>query len=360
MRSIYVALMICLLLLCACSAQTAEAVPTQTNTPVPTAESTPAATPTPIETTVPEPTQAMLGVIQVSESDTLERDIIPQLCSVFGMSETEIKDTLAEASDCDLINPALSDFRRMEGIILPGEYVAYEGETLKDYVIIWLENAQQRYAQIWNECSETNDLEPYEQLSVASVVEAECLGNAYYQQTASVFLNRLEDGMKMQSCVTVEYAISYQRPYLTRDDVAAHSAYNTYENRGVPVGPICVVDDESLKAAISKTVDSEIYFFFYDYALDEMFFFSEYTAFKEACGNRLGNIHCHGAGLGVGHQTLGAQDATDATDNAHHVRSGDDHVEIKPVFGLDFLHQFLGADEIRACLLGFLYLVAPW
>jgi UPF0755 protein len=132
-------------------------------------------------------------------------------------------------------------------------------------------------------CEDKNTLSPYEQLSLAAVIEWECLANAYQDEVATVFLNRLEDGSKLQSCVTAEYALSYQRPYLTGDDVSIDSPYNTYVTYGVPVGPICVVDDESLRAAIRPPQNGDIYFFFYDYALDDMFFFSDYGEFKDAC-----------------------------------------------------------------------------
>ena len=45
----------------------------------------------------------------------------------------------------------------------------------------------------------------------------------------------------------------------------------------------------------------------------------------------LGDVGGDGAGLGGGHQTLGAQDLTETADNAHHVGSGDDHVKVEPV-----------------------------
>ena len=74
--------------------------------------------------------------------------------------------------------------------------------------------------------------------------------------------------------------------------------------------------------------------------------------------NGLGGVGSHGAGLGRGHQTLGAQDLTQTTHNAHHVGGGDDHVEVEPVFLLDLLHQVHLAHVIGAGGLGSLGLVA--
>ena len=50
-----------------------------------------------------------------------------------------------------------------------------------------------------------------------------------------------------------------------------------------------------------------------------------------------GHVGGHGAGLGGGHQALGAEDLAETADNAHHVGAGDDDVEIEPVLALDLL-----------------------
>ena len=74
--------------------------------------------------------------------------------------------------------------------------------------------------------------------------------------------------------------------------------------------------------------------------------------------NSLGGVGSHSAGLGRGHQTLGAQDLTQTAHNTHHVGGGDDHVEVEPVFLLDLLHQVHLAHVVGAGGLGSLGLVA--
>ena len=62
----------------------------------------------------------------------------------------------------------------------------------------------------------------------------------------------------------------------------------------------------------------------------------------------LGHVGGDGAGLGGGHQALGAQDLTEAAHQAHHVGAGNNHVEVEPVFLLDLLHHIHLAHVIRA------------
>ena len=72
----------------------------------------------------------------------------------------------------------------------------------------------------------------------------------------------------------------------------------------------------------------------------------------------LGDIGSDGAGLGGGHQALGAENLTKAADNAHHVGGSDHDVEAKPVLLLDLLNQIHIADEVSAGLTGGVGLVA--
>lgn len=225
--------------------------------------------------------KAVLGVIKVQRGAILEKDIIPQLCQVFSLPEQEVKDILAAASSSTLINSRLTDFRRMEGMILPGEYKITEGNTLKEEVAIWVAASEKRYNKLLSSNASLNNRTSTEQLALASMIEAECLAGTHQEEVATVFLNRLADGSKLQSCVTAEYALGYQRPYLTGDDITKVSSYNTYYVSGLPIGPICVISDSSLNAAMSKKIDSDIYYFYYDYILNDMFFFTDYVKFQQ-------------------------------------------------------------------------------
>jgi len=226
--------------------------------------------------------KAVLGVIKVSGGAMLERDIIPQLCQVFSLPEQQVKGKLAASSSSTLVNERLTDFRRMEGLIPPGEYEIAEGKTLENQISTWIAVSQKRYNKLLSANTSTNNLTLAKQISLASIVEAECLAGTHQEEVATVFLNRLADSSKLQSCVTVEYALGYQRPYLTAEDITKVSDYNTYYVSGLPLGPICAISDASLKAAMSKKMDSNIYYFYYDYILKDIFFFADYTKFQKA------------------------------------------------------------------------------
>lgn len=251
-------------------------------------------TPTPIKTTSPmtvddsaDPTSTsptedkIIGILHINAGDTLEKDIIPQLSSIFALSEKDVKKALEECPASKLINDEIKDYRKMEGVLFPGKY-EIRNNDIEIEIEHWVVLAEKRYNDLLTTCSDKNNLDPQEQLSLAAIIEWECLPNNYYTKVAAVFLNRLHDGSKLRSCATTEYALGYERPYLTRNDIKVESSYNTYQVKGVPIGPICTMDDECLLAAMQKTTDRKIYYFFNDYAIKEMFFFSDYDEFKKA------------------------------------------------------------------------------
>ncbi len=251
-----------------------------TEEPQPTEQATMQPTSTPIKTTQPLPEPAAIATISVSEGDMLERDIIPQLVDIFALSEDEVKSALAACPDSSLISSELEDYRRMEGVIVPGEYKVFEGDTLEEYVVLWVAQAQARYNAVTASVEQPNGLSAHERLILASIIESECLGTPNHSEVAAVFLNRLSDGMKLQSCVTSEYAIGFNRPFLLTVDVKTQSPYNTYYTKALPIGPISVVSELSLLAASGVSTDTETIFFFYNYVENDMFFFAEYADFK--------------------------------------------------------------------------------
>lgn len=219
------------------------------------------------------------GILEVKEGEMLERDIIPQLCQVFDLTEQDVKDLLERPITSNLIHEKLTDFRRLEGVIPPGTYDVPVGESLDHWIERIVIEAEKRYTTLLAQADGINTLKPYEQLIIASIVEAECLAKKQYTETAAVFLNRFADQSALQSCVTAEYALGFQRAFLYEEDIIVQDPYNTYVVNGLPLGPICSVGDQSLLAAIQPSQYPLLYYFFYDYLQNEMFFYSDYTAF---------------------------------------------------------------------------------
>jgi cell division protein YceG involved in septum cleavage len=225
-------------------------------------------------------TRAVIATITVDAGSMLARDIMPQLCNAFSLKESKVKSVLALARS-ELISAKVTDYRRMEGMIPPGQYAIHQGATLQDQVSEWVATSEDRYRRLLSFTKRTNTLTDSKRLVLASMVEAECLGGKYQTKVAAVFLNRLARHERLQSCPTAEYVLGYQRPYLFYSDIAVRSQYNTYKVRGLPVGAICSVSDASLSAAMGKSENDVLEYFFYDYVLDDIPFFSDYRLFRK-------------------------------------------------------------------------------
>lgn len=100
---------------------------------------------------------------------------------------------------------------------------------------------------------------------LASIVEREYKAASEAPRIASVFVNRLEIGMKLESCATVEYVITeiQGKPHPERlfyIDLEIDSPYNTYMYYGLPPAPISNPGLTALKAAADPE-DSDYYYF---------------------------------------------------------------------------------------------------
>jgi UPF0755 protein len=125
-----------------------------------------------------------------------------------------------------------------------------------------------------------DQLSPYQQLILASMVEKEDVSGKNYELVASVFLNRLKWGDCLASCPTVEYALGYHRAFLTRHDISIPSPYNVYLRKGLPPTPICFFSDKALQA-VRRARESAYYFFVLDWTTDRLYFARTYPEHQE-------------------------------------------------------------------------------
>ena len=115
--------------------------------------------------------------------------------------------------------------------------------------------------------TEIYTLSLHDALPISSIVEKETGVAEERPIVASVFINRLKQGMRLQSDPTVVYAITKgEQPLgraLTRADWQVEDPYNTYQNDGLPPGPIANPGRASLEAVLDP-VESDYFYFVAD------------------------------------------------------------------------------------------------
>lgn len=103
--------------------------------------------------------------------------------------------------------------------------------------------------------------------AMASLVYKETGGKPDEMKTvAGLYMNRYKKGMKLQSDPTVIYAVAKASNFTKEPirrvlykDLREPSPYNTYANAGIPPGPICVVDKNSVDAVLNYEKNNYIY-----------------------------------------------------------------------------------------------------
>ena len=151
------------------------------------------------------------------------------------------------------------------GTLLPETYYYSFGDT-RQSMITRMQNAMKRTLdELWpTRYTELPFKTPEEAVVLASIVEKETSLSAERRHVASVFLNRLEKGMRLQSDPTVIYAVTngnlpFKRKLYTKDLRVQHP-YNTYVIYGLPPGPIANPGRESIAAVLNPIESQDIYF----------------------------------------------------------------------------------------------------
>ncbi|MDO4582141.1 MAG: endolytic transglycosylase MltG [Bacillota bacterium] len=150
---------------------------------------------------------------------------------------------------------------RLEGFLFPDTYMIAAGATeqqvidmlLAQFVSVWTENGfDTRAAEL--------GLSTYEVITMASIVEKEAQVAADRPIIAGVFYKRLDIGMLLQSCATVQFILGEPKNPLLFSDLEIDNPYNTYMYAGLPPGPIAAPGKASIEAALYPTESDYLYF----------------------------------------------------------------------------------------------------
>ena len=123
------------------------------------------------------------------------------------------------------------------------------------------------HQQFWNDERKQKanalNLTTGEVYTLASIIEEETNAAQDKGNIASVYLNRLKNGMRLEADPTIKFALhdfALKRIYKIHIDSAAHSPYNTYLNNGLPPGPICTPSSKTIDAVLNAPSTDYLYF----------------------------------------------------------------------------------------------------
>lgn len=169
------------------------------------------------------------------------------------------------AQDYDFINTETIEnnafFVKLEGYLFPDTYFIDYDMTPDQITRVFLDQFQIVYDKYRTQIEESGyTLEQI--LTLASIVQFESGDAAEMPDIAQVFYNRLEQGMMLQSSVTVCYALydEFESASDCEVNTQVDSPYNTYLHDGLPIGPINNPGEEAIAAVLNPHDNDYLYF----------------------------------------------------------------------------------------------------
>ncbi len=155
----------------------------------------------------------------------------------------------------------------LEGYLAAGQYVMDRDIQLEQFVRMLTDRFHDNLQNEWLTALSEQGLGLQEAIILASIVEREAVIVDEMPLIASVFLNRYNMGMKLDSDPTVQFAIGFNARQaswwsnpLTSEDLQIDSPYNTYLYSGLPPTPICNPGVEAINAVAFPQISPYYYF----------------------------------------------------------------------------------------------------
>ena len=203
--------------------------------------------------------ETVFSQFTVPEGYTVEQ--IAVLLEEKGMARRDRFLTLARGYAPFDREPSRPDVKyRAEGFLFPDTYRISKGAGEEEILQTMAREFQRRFTPELREKADNIGLSAYEVVVLASLIEREAQVAKERPMVARVFLNRLQLGMPLQSCATIQYILGYPKEELTIADTQLPSPYNTYIHPGLPPGPVASPGAASIQAALNPAEGEWLYF----------------------------------------------------------------------------------------------------
>lgn len=148
----------------------------------------------------------------------------------------------------------------LEGYLFPDTYRIYKKSTPEEIIKKMLENFNQKLSDELRAEIKKQKKTISKIIIMASLIEKEARTDLERRVISDVFWKRLEAGIPLQSCASINYILGVSKRRLSIEETRTPSPYNTYLNRELPPGPINNPGLDSIKAAIEPIKTDYWYF----------------------------------------------------------------------------------------------------
>lgn len=151
----------------------------------------------------------------------------------------------------------------LEGYLFPATYPIFDEDPSLTALIEQMLNTTQANVLQYQSVLEEMEKSPHWLVTFASLLEEEATAQSDRETIASVFYNRLADEMPLQTDPTVIYAMGKHKERLFNKDYEYEDPYSTYQNKGLPPGPIANAGLSSIQAVLDPA-DTQYFYFLAD------------------------------------------------------------------------------------------------
>ena len=149
----------------------------------------------------------------------------------------------------------------LEGYLFPSTYELLNENVTPQYIAFKLLDQMDVILTKYKDDIELSDFSIHELLTLGSIVQYESGVNSDMADISQVFYNRLDKGMRLESSVTVCYALGITDNWVACEkNPDLNSPYNTYKISGLPIGPILNLGEDAIKATLFPNANDYLFF----------------------------------------------------------------------------------------------------
>lgn len=169
------------------------------------------------------------------------------------------------AKDYEFLDPSVLDNDaikvKLEGYLFPETYSIDRDATLDEVTRTFLDQFKRVYDKYKAQFA-SSGMSVEQVVTLASIIQFESGSVQDMKEISGVFHNRLAQDMKLESSVTVCYALydDFNSPQDCETQIDIDSPYNTYQNSGLPVGPILNPGEDAIAAALEPNDNDYLFF----------------------------------------------------------------------------------------------------
>jgi UPF0755 protein len=147
------------------------------------------------------------------------------------------------------------------GMFIPNTYEFWWNTNAEGF----LKRMYKEYNKFWNRermgSAKEINFTPNEVITLASIIINETNKEDEYRRIAGVYINRLNQGIRLQADPTIKYALGdFERQRILKADTYVDSPYNTYMHAGLPPGPIAIPGIRAVDAVLHYEKHDYIFF----------------------------------------------------------------------------------------------------